>query len=219
MRLLIVDDEVSIRAVVKEYAHFNHYEIDEASDGLMALEMLKKAKYDLIILDLMMPDLDGFSTYDKLRKFCDTKVLILSARNEEYDKLYLYEKGIEDYITKPFSPKELFAKIKVILNRHNDNDIYKYEEITFSYKARSLIIEGKKIELTPKEFDLLAYFIANKGRVLAREELLEKIWSYDYIGNDRTIDTHVKMLRKNLGKYKILIKTIFGIGYKFEENL
>ena len=217
IKVLIVDDEKLIRDVIKEYCVSNNYEVMEASNGNEAI--VKAEKADIIILDIMMPKMDGFTAYKIIKEKYNKPTIILSARNEEYDKLQGFELGIDDYMTKPFSPKELMARIKAILNRCNQDskDTYEYKTLKIDYKAHSVYIDDKEIDLTPKEYDLLTYFIKNKKIALSREQLLNKIWNYDYYGNDRTIDTHIKMLRNNLGKYRYLIKTVRGLGYKFEE--
>lgn len=221
-KLLIVDDEVKIRDVIKEYAEFNGYEVAEAGDGMEAVRMCKDDDFDLIILDIMMPKLDGFSTCKEIKKFKpDIPVIMLSARGEEYDKLFGFELGIDDYIVKPFSPKELMARVNAVLSRKRSSkskaaDIMKFQGLEINIPARTVSIDGEKIELTPKEYELLFYFISNKGIALSRSKLLSDIWGYDFFGDDRTIDTHVKNLRNSLGPYRDFIETIRGVGYKFE---
>lgn len=214
--ILIVDDEKGIREVVKEYCLFEKYNVIEASDGMEALEIVKKEEnIDLIVLDIMMPKLDGFSTFKKIKEIKKIPTIILSARNEEYDKLVGFELGIDDYVTKPFSPKELIARIKVILKRKTNEDIYIYKDLKIDFLGHSVYVENKELKLTPKEYDLLVYFVKNQNVALSREQLLNKIWDYDFYGEDRTVDTHIKMLRNNLGKYRNLIVTVRGMGYKF----
>ncbi len=219
-RLLIVDDELKIREVVKEYSVLNGYEIDEASDGMEALEMVRQNDYDCIILDVMMPRLDGFSACKQIKAIKNVPVLMLSARQEEYDKLFGFELGVDDYVVKPFSPKELMARIKVIVERQKKHSalgsklIIKGLEIDFD--GRSVSVDGKKANLTPKEIELLFYMAKNKNIALSREKLLEEVWKNDYFGEDRTVDTHIKMLRHNLGAYRDHIVTVRGMGYKFE---
>ena len=221
-KLLVVDDEVKIRDVIKEYAEFNGYEVAEAGDGMEAVRMCKEEDFDLIILDIMMPKLDGFSTCKEIKKSRpDIPVIMLSARGEEYDKLFGFELGIDDYIVKPFSPKELMARVNAVLSRKRSsqaksNDIMKFQGLEINIPARTVSIDGEKIELTPKEYELLFYFINNKGIALSRSKLLSDIWGYDFFGDDRTIDTHVKNLRNSLGPYRDFIETIRGVGYKFE---
>lgn len=224
MKILIVDDEEKIRHVIREYAEFSNYEVDEAEDGMQAIEKCKSEKYDLVIMDIMMPKLDGFSTVKEIRKTSNVPVIMLSARSEEYDKLFGFEMGIDDYVVKPFSPKELMARVNAVINRSKNNkedisnkDKYVYENLVVDMLARNVFVEGKKKDLTPKEFELLQYFILNKNIALSRETILNKVWGYDFYGEDRTVDTHVKMLRNNLDKYRDKIVTVRGMGYKFEE--
>lgn len=214
MKLLIVDDEALIREVIKEYALHEGYEIEEASNGLEALKILNKEDIDCMILDIMMPSLDGIET---LKQVHNIPTIILSARGEEYDKLSSFELGVDDYLTKPFSPKELMARIKAILKRCHKikKNLYIYEDLIIDEIAHTVTIEEKELSLTPKEYDLLLYFSKNPNVALSREQLLSKIWGYDFYGDDRTIDTHIKMLRNNLGKYRDLIVTVRGMGYKF----
>jgi len=218
MRILIVDDELKIREVVKEYAKVNDYLCDEASNGKEALQMIEKENYDCIILDIMMPELDGFSTLKHIREKSDVPIIMLSARQEEYDKLFSFDNGVDDYVTKPFSPKELMARIKVVSerNKKESSEKYVFDDLVLDVLGRSLKIEGKNIELTPKEMDLLIYLVQNKGIALSRDKLLQGVWDRDYYGDDRTVDTHIKMLRRSLGKYRDCIVTVRGMGYKFE---
>lgn len=217
MKVLIVDDEKLIREVIIEYLNQENYEYLEADNGIDAIELVKTNDIDIIILDIMMPKMDGFEAAKKIREISNIPILMLSARDTEFDKLSGFNIGIDDYITKPFSPKELIARIKANLKRVNPNlDIFKYENLIVDYKAHSVLINDKEIKLTPKEYELLVFFIKNKNIALSRESLLSKIWGYDYYGDYRTIDTHIKMLRNNLGKYRDLIKTVRAIGYKFE---
>lgn len=218
MKILIVDDEKRIRDVVREYCYNESYEVVEAENGLEAISKVKEiSNIDLIIMDIMMPKLDGYSASREIKKICDVPIIMLSAREEEYDKLTGFEIGIDDYVTKPFSPKELMARIKAVLKRiHGDTDQYVYQDLEVDYKAHTVYVEQKEVKLTPKEYDLLCYFIKNANIALSREQLLSKLWGYDFFGDDRTIDTHIKMLRNNLGKYRDLIVTVRGMGYKFE---
>ena len=221
-KLLVVDDEMKIREVIKEYAEFNGYEVAEAEDGMQAVRLCKDNDYDLIILDIMMPKLDGFSTCKEIKKFKpDIPVIMLSARGEEYDKLFGFELGIDDYVVKPFSPKELMARVNAVLARKNaakekPADILKFQGLEINVPARTVTVDGERIELTPQEYELLFYLIENKGIALSRSRLLSDIWGYDFYGDDRTIDTHVKNLRNSLGPYRDFIETIRGVGYKFE---
>ncbi len=219
--ILIVDDEERIREVVKEYCLLEDYNVLEASDGLEALEIVKNNNIDLIVLDIMMPKLDGLSAFSKIKEIKKIPTIILSARSEEYDKLVGFELGVDDYVTKPFSPKELIARIKVILKRKNGDDSFNYKDLKIDFLGHAVYIKDKELKLTPKEYDLLVYFVKNQNVALSREQLLSKIWDYDFYGEDRTVDTHIKMLRNNLGKYRNLIVTVRGMGYKFvaKENL
>ena len=217
MNILIVDDEELIRDVIKEYNTNEGYNVYEASDGFEALDIIKKEKIDVIVLDIMMPKLDGFSAYKEIKNIKNIPTIILSARTEEYDKLLGFELGVDDYLTKPFSPKELIARIKAITKRSSDKtDKFIYNDLVVDFMGYTIYIEGKEVKVTPKEFEILTYMIKNKNVAISRESLLSNIWGYDYFGDDRTIDTHVKMLRNNLGKYRDLIQTVRGVGYKFE---
>jgi len=220
-KLLVVDDEPKIREVIREYAEFNGYDVTEASDGMSAVGLCKLNDYDLIILDIMMPKLDGFSTCKEIKKIKDIPIIMLSARGEEYDKLFGFELGIDDYIVKPFSPKELMARVNVVLARKNSSsqskaDVLKFDGLEINIAARTVSVDGERIELTPKEYDLLFYLIENKNIALSRDKLLSDIWGYDFFGDDRTIDTHIKNLRNALGPYRDFIVTLRGVGYKFE---
>lgn len=217
MRLLIVDDEKLIRDVIKTYAETEKFETIEAENGLEALDIVKSQKIDLIILDIMMPKMDGMTFLEEIKQISNIPVIILSARNEEYDKLRGFDLGTDDYLTKPFSPKELLARIKAILKRSGKMmpDSYEYKGLKIDYPGHAVYIDGKEIKLTLKEYELLCYFVTNENIALSRNQLLNKIWGYDFFGDDRTIDTHVKMLRNNLGSYRNLITTVRGVGYKF----
>ena len=216
MKILIVDDEKLIREVIKEYCYNENYEVTEANNGEEALQLIDKEHFDLLILDIMMPKLDGFSLCKQI-KDKNIPIIILSARTDEFDKLMGFELGIEDYVTKPFSPKELMARIKVVLKRNKQLESdFVYKTLVVNYKALNIMIDGKCVKFTPKEYDLLVYFINNANIALTREILLDKIWGYSFFGDDRTVDTHVKMLRNTLGKYRNLIVTVRGVGYKFE---
>ena len=219
MTVLIVDDEYGIREIIKEYCENEGYNVLEAENGSIALEILERAKVDIIILDIMMPKMDGYTTLIKIREKYDIPVIMLSARSEEYDKLQSFDLGVDDYVTKPFSPKELIARIKAILSRKKINkDEYIYKDLKIDYLGHTVFINNEEVRLTPKEYDILLYFVKNKGIALSREVLLNKIWGYDFYGDDRTIDTHIKMLRNNLGEYRNLIVTVRGMGYKYEEK-
>ena len=223
MKLLIADDEIKIREVIKEYGKLYGYEVKEASDGEEAIDMVEKEDFDCVILDIMMPNLDGYSACRNIKKRKDVPVIILSARQDEDDKLYAFDLGIDDYVTKPFSPKELMARVKVVIERHGGNvsvqkSSYSYQGIKLDVNAHEVTVDDQEVHLTNKEFELLKYFLRNPNVVVSRFTLLEKIWGYDFYGVERTVDTHIKMLRKNLGPYGSLIKTIRGEGYKFEQN-
>lgn len=219
-RILVVDDEKMIRNVIKEYAEFDGFEVTEAEDGMEAVEICRREDFDLIVMDIMMPRLDGYSTIKEIRKTKQIPVIMLSARGEEYDKLFGFEIGIDDYVVKPFSPKELLARIKAVLKRtaakEQPMDIIRYEGLEINVTGREVSVDGKPVSLTPKEYDLLFYLVRNKGIALSREKLLEEVWGYDFFGDDRTVDTHIKMLRNSLGEYRKFIKTLRGMGYKFE---
>lgn len=220
MKILIVDDEEGIRKVIKEYCDNENYETDESSNGKDALEKLKVNDYDLLVLDIMMPQMDGFTMLKELPDNRKIPTIVLSARGEEYDKLSGFDLGIDDYVTKPFSPKELIARIKAIQKRINKdlNDIYKYKDLEINYPSHTVKIKNKELELTPKEFDILTYLIKNKNIAISREQLLSNVWGYDFYGDDRTVDTHIKMLRNNLNEYRDNIITVRGIGYKYVEK-
>lgn len=220
-KLLITDDEQKIREVIREYGEFNGYEVFEAANGMEAITLCKATEFDLIIMDIMMPKLDGFSTCKEIRKFSDTPILMLSARGEEYDKLFGFELGIDDYIVKPFSPKELMARANAILtrrrmNRSESNSNVIVDGMEINMPARTVTIDGSRVEMTPKEYELLFYLVQNKNIALSRQKLLSDIWGYDYFGDDRTVDTHIKNLRNHLGQYRARIVTLRGFGYKFE---
>lgn len=217
MTILVVDDELLIRKVIREYLESENYKVLEAENGLDALRVLSSNKVNLIILDIMMPKMDGFTCLEEIRKTKDIPVIMLSAMKEETDKLNSFNLGVDDYVTKPFSPKELIARVKAHLKRTvNNEEVYTYKDLIVDYRGRKVTINGKSVSLTPKEYELLTYFIKNKGIALSREQLLNSVWDYDYYGDDRTVDTHIKMLRKNLGVYRDLIKTVREVGYKYE---
>ena len=221
MKILIVDDEEMIRAVLREYIEFEGGEADEACDGMEAVRMCRENDYDVILMDVMMPRLDGFSAVKEIRKFKQTPVIMLSARGEEYDKLFGFEIGSDDYVTKPFSPKEVMARIHAVMKRgkpvkEGNGQVYEFEGLRIDMAGRTVTVDGEKADLTPKEYELLFYFVQNNGVALTRERLLNKVWGYDFYGDDRTVDTHVKMLRGNLKSYRKFIVTLRGLGYKFE---
>ena len=218
MKVLIVDDEEMIRGVLREYVEFEGGEAYEAADGMQAVKMCREGDFDIIIMDVMMPRLDGFSAVKEIKKIRDIPVIMLSARGEEYDKLFGFEIGIDDYVTKPFSPKEVMARINAVLKRKVDDnkDVLTFEGLTIDMVGRNVFVDGEKAELTPKEYEILFYFVKNKGIALTREKLLMDVWGFDFYGDDRTVDTHIKMLRSNLKQYRKFIVTLRGLGYKFE---
>lgn len=220
MKILIVDDEVMIREVIKEYLDNEGFDYEEAEDGFQALEMLNNNTYDLMVLDIMMPEMDGFSLLNKVPKDKLIPTIVLSARDQEFDKLQGFDLGIDDYLTKPFSPKELIARIKAIKNRTIKNlpTLYNYKTLQINLSAHTIKIDNETINVTPKEFEILTYLIKNKNIAISREQLLSSLWGYDFFGDDRTVDTHIKMLRNNLRKYRNLIETVRGIGYKFNDE-
>ncbi len=216
MKILVVDDEEMIRNVIKEYALLDNYEVFEAENGLEAIDIVENNDIDVIVLDIMMPKLDGYSTYSEIKKIKKIPTIILSARNEEYDKLLGFELGVDDYLAKPFSPKELMARIKAITRRNKEEDKFVYKDLVVDFLGHTVFIRNEEISLTPKEFAILSYFIQNKNIAISRDVLLNQVWGYDFFGDDRTVDTHIKMLRNNLKEYRNLIKTVRGMGYKFE---
>ena len=219
VKILIVDDEKNIREVIKEYSILEGYEIKEADSGVKALELLNSEKFDLMILDIMMPIMDGFTLLNSIPKEKRIPTIILSARDDEIDKLEGFDRGIDDYLCKPFSPRELMARVKAILKRtKGDVDSYSYDKLVVNFLEHTVKIDDKEINVTPKEFLILKFFIHNKRMAISREQLLNKIWGYDFYGDDRTVDTHIKMLRNNLGRYRDLIITVRGIGYKFDDE-
>ena len=217
MKILVVDDETLIRDVVREYLQLDGFSVEEARDGDEALDKFQQEQFDLVIMDIMMPKKDGFQTLKQMKQIKDIPVLMLSARGEEFDKLIGFDLGIDDYVTKPFSPKELVARVKAITKRRDANPKrLVFGGLEVDDVAHEVKIDGKLINLTPKEYDLLKYFVSNNHIALSREQLLTNIWGYDFYGDDRTVDTHVKTLRHQLGSYGSCIKTIRKVGYKFE---
>lgn len=221
-RILIVDDEEKIRTLISKYAVFEGHEVVEAKNGMEAVEICREQEFDIIVMDIMMPELDGFSACREIRKTKDTPVIMLSARGEEYDKIHGFEIGVDDYIVKPFSPKELMMRIQAILKRYGhkeeakEREVFVLDTLVVDFGAHSVSIDGKKVDLSPKEYDLLVYLIQNKNLALTRENLISKVWGYDFYGDDRTLDTHIKLLRKSLQQYSNTIVTIRGVGYRFE---
>lgn len=220
-KLLIVDDDIRLRKLVRTYGEVEHYECDEAADGLAALEKLQNDNFDLVILDVMMPGLDGFETLERIRKISEIPVIMLTARNEEYDKLTGFGLGVDDYVSKPFSPKELMARVGAVLKRNEKKKSvlsYQYKELEIHPDSRIASISGKELILAPKEFDLLLELAKNPGTVMRRDKLLQDVWGYSYCGDGRTVDTHVKSVRDRLGPYRSMIQTVWGVGYKFDPD-
>lgn len=219
-RVLIVDDEAKIRMVLREYAEFEGYEVYEAADGMEAVRLCREQDFDALVMDIMMPKLDGFSACKEIKKIKSIPVLMLSARGEEYDKLFGFELGIDDYVVKPFSPKEVMARLNVIMKRNSlhseKKELYQFGGLEIDMAGRNVFVDGKKADMTPKEYDLLFYMVKNKNIALTRDKLLSEVWGFDFFGDDRTVDTHIKMLRSNLGVYRDYIVTLRGLGYKFE---
>lgn len=219
-KILIVDDEEKIRFVIKEYAQFSGHKVTEAADGAEAVSLCKDNKFDLLVMDIMMPKVDGFTAVKQIRKISSLPVIMLSARGEEYDKLFGFELGIDDYVVKPFSPKELMARITAVLARSQQTRIehekMEFDSLVIDLTGRTVTVDGVALQMTPKEYELLFYMVKNRGIALSRERLISEVWGYDYFGDDRTLDTHIKMLRQNLGKYRKCIVTLRSMGYKFE---
>lgn len=220
-KLLIVDDEFRIREIIKKYAVFEGHQVVEAVDGMSAIEICRKDTFDLIIMDVMMPELDGFSACREIRKTHSTPIIMLSARGEEYDKIHGFELGIDDYVVKPFSPKELMLRVNAVLKRsgkttRTNGDIFRYKDLVVDFAARIVTVGGERVDMTPKEYELFFYMVKNKGIALTREKLISEVWGYDFFGDDRTLDTHIKLLRKSLGEYSKCIVTLRGVGYRFD---
>ena len=220
--ILICDDESGIRAMVSKYARFEGHNVIQAENGMQAIDICRSKDIDIIIMDIMMPELDGFSAVKEIRKFSSVPVIMLSARGEEYDRIHGFEIGVDDYVVKPFSPKEIMLRIDVIMRRRNKtdtngHDLYKKDGLIIDFTARKVQIDGQSLELSPKEYDLLFYMVKNKGIALSREKLITNVWGYDFYGDDRTLDTHIKLLRRHLGDYSRLIVTLRGTGYRFED--
>ncbi len=223
-KILVVDDEFRIRQMIRKYAEFEGYEVDEAVDGMQAIQVCRKENFDLIIMDVMMPELDGFSACREIKKFKpDTPIIMLSARGEEYDKIHGFELGSDDYVVKPFSPKELMMRVNAVIKRTHTSeqngakkDVFTYKGLSVDFSARIVTVDGKRVEMTPKEYDLFFYMVKNKGLALTRESLISEVWGYDFFGDERTLDTHIKLLRKSLGEYSKCIVTLRGVGYRFE---
>ena len=223
-KILVVDDEFRIRQIIRKCAEFEGYEVDEAVDGMQAIQVCRKENFDLIIMDVMMPELDGFSACREIKKFKpNTPIIMLSARGEEYDKIHGFELGSDDYVVKPFSPKELMMRVNAVIKRTHTSeqkevkkDVFTYKGLSVDFSARIVTVDGKRVEMTPKEYDLFFYMVKNKGLALTRESLISEVWGYDFFGDERTLDTHIKLLRKSLGEYSKCIVTLRGVGYRFE---
>lgn len=220
-KILVADDEARIRDIIRQYLEFEGFECIEAEDGEIAYRRAKDSSPDLVLLDIMMPNCDGISTLRRIREFSDVPVILLTAKGEEYDKIFGFDLGADDYVVKPFSPKELMSRIKAVLKRSAKqkitSEIYTFKNMSIDEKSYVLKINDVKLTVTPKEFELLLFFINNRNTVITRDTLLNHIWGYDFYGDSRTVDTHIKMLRSNLGEYRDLIKTVWGVGYKYEE--
>lgn len=217
-RLLIVDDEAKIREVLRLYAEFEGHDCVEAEDGMQAVKLARDNNFDVIIMDVMMPKLDGYYAVKEIRKFSQVPVIMLSARTEEYDRLFGFEVGVDDYVVKPFSPKEVMARVAALLKRVNPGKgaTIVSEGLEIDIPGRNVYVDGKKVKMTPKEYELLFYLAQNRGIAISREQLLSNVWGYDFYGDDRTVDTHIKMLRSSLGRYREKIVTLRGLGYKME---
>ena len=223
MILLIVDDEARIRALIEKYAAFEGYETESAENGMQAVEMCRQRQYDLIILDVMMPELDGFSAVREIRKQQNTPVIMLSARGEEYDRIHGFELGVDDYVVKPFSPRELMMRVSAVIKRsrggqETGEEIVTLGDLKVNFTARRVSVQGRELNLSPKEYDLLFYMVRNRGIALTREKLISNVWGYDFFGDDRTLDTHIKLLRRELGSCADRITTLRGVGYRFEKE-
>ena len=225
-KILVVDDEERIRQIVRKYAEFEGHEVTEAADGMEAVKLCRDKKFDIIIMDIMMPELDGFSACREIRKTCQTPIIMLSARGEEYDKINGFSLGIDDYVVKPFSPKELMLRIDAVMKRTraatahapDAHDVFETGGLKADITARTVTIDGKRIDMSPKEYDLFFYMLKNRNIALSREKLITEVWGYDFYGDDRTLDTHIKLLRKSLGDYAGLIVTLRGVGYRFDSK-
>ena len=221
--VLMVDDEARIRDIVMQYLKFEGHTCEEATNGKQAVEMLERSAFDMVIMDVMMPFMDGITALRKIRETSNVPVIMLTAKGEEYDRVFGFEFGADDYVVKPFSPKELMARVKAILKRTNPQEntpqesVYTFKGLVVNPVSYEASIDGEKLPLTPKEFELLLWFVRNRGVVLTREQLLNEIWGYDFYGDSRTVDTHIKMLRNSLGEYREYIKTVWGVGYRYDE--
>ena len=218
--ILVVEDEEKIRTLIRKYAEFEGHDVSEAGDGMKAVEMCRKNSYDIIIMDVMMPELDGLSACRKIKSFCDVPIIVLSARGEEYDRISGFEIGADDYVVKPFSPKELMMRVEAVMKRTlgntQKNEVFTYGNLVADLTARTVKIDGERVDMSPKEYDLFFYLIRNRNIALTREKLICEVWGYDFYGDDRTLDTHIKLLRKSLGEYSSLITTLRGVGYRLD---
>ena len=223
--ILVVDDETQIRRLIRKYAEFEGFEVFEAENGMQAVDMCRENDYDIVILDVMMPELDGFSACTEIRKFSSVPMIMLSARGEEYDRIHGFENGVDDYVVKPFSPRELMMRVNAIIKRYGgkeggsdlpDHETFTIGKLTVDFTGRLVYIDGEKVNLSPKEYDLLFYLVKNRNIALTREKLITNVWGYDFYGDDRTLDTHIKLLRKSLGECSDYIVTLRGVGYRFE---
>lgn len=226
-QILVVDDEAKIRMMIRKYAEFEGFSVTEAEDGMQAVSICRQdpRRFDLIVMDVMMPELDGFSAVREIRKVSQTPVLMLSARGEEYDRIHGFELGVDDYVVKPFSPRELMMRVGAVLRRaqapgsaENVHETVRIENMLVDFTARQVTIDGTEVELSPKEYDLLFFMVRNRGIALTRDRLISEVWGYDFFGDDRTLDTHIKLLRKQLGSYARYITTLRGVGYRFEKE-
>lgn len=224
MKILVADDETRIRELIKKYALFEGHTVDEACDGMQAVSMARNNDYDIIIMDVMMPEMDGFSAAREIRKHKDVPMLMLSARGEEYDRIHGFELGVDDYVVKPFSPRELMLRLEAIVARSGRGDkdkaevreVFEKDELSIDFSARIVKVNGETVQLSPKEYDLLFYLVRNRNIALSRDRLIREVWGYDFFGDDRTLDTHIKLLRRSLGDASRLIVTLRGVGYRFE---
>lgn len=221
-KILVVDDEEKIRQIIRKYGEFEGYEVFEAKDGMEAIMLCRQNDYDVIIMDVMMPELDGFSACRKIKKLKDIPIIMLSARGEEYDRIHGFENGIDDYVVKPFSPKELMMRVKVVVSRNSnkisetEHDIFRADGLEVDFTGRTVSVDGQRVNMSPKEYDLLFFLVKNRNIALERERLITEVWGYDYYGDDRTLDTHIKLLRNSLGEYRKFLITLRGVGYRFE---
>lgn len=220
--ILIADDEEKIRTIIRKYAEFEGYDVTEAQDGAAVLELCRTRDFDVIILDIMMPKIDGLTACREIKKIKDIPIIMLSARGEEYDRIHGFELGADDYVVKPFSPKELMMRIKVVIGRnqkeerYDGHDVFEIEGLFVDFTGRIVTVDGERMNMSPREYELLFYLVKNRNIALSREKLITDVWGYDYYGDDRTLDTHIKLLRSRLGNYRKYLVTLRGVGYRFE---